>query len=383
MSNSVLVANYVDTVKILFNNVPTGDWNVTVTAKDSAAVIRFTGTAIVTIAEDQVAQLTVQMVGTGSGVGGVQITIVWPIIPALWKMADQNPVISQSPSGWDASYIYVFHPCVLHVDSLYRMWSVTANSPYTSGRRDGYVCYATSIDGIHWSKTGIVINPGPSGSWYEGGINNVSVLYDDGKYKMWFDGYTNDMYFTGIGYAESQDGLTWSVQSNRAIVPSASEPGVYGPNVLRKNAIYYLYYSVEPGTGSSVVDQISLRTSTDGTQWQEQGVVLRGRQNVWWEGTRIHDPFVLYDQNHFVMYYTSFATVNGSSTTFVGKAISADGIVWSQVGSDQSLSAEETSPWTTSMVAYPCIIKDGGKLKMWFSGWSTSSNQWRIGYAEQ
>jgi hypothetical protein len=43
----------------------------------------------------------------------------------------------------------------------------------------------------------------------------------------------------------------------------------------------------------------------------------------------------------------------------------------------------DTKPWNTSLVAYPFVIKENGKLKMYFSAVSASNNMYQIGYAEQ
>ena len=62
---------------------------------------------------------------------------------------------------WDDKYL--FAPSVLLDDSTYKMW-YSASSTASAGVKIGY---ATSTDGIVWTKFGSnpVLTPGAAGSW--------------------------------------------------------------------------------------------------------------------------------------------------------------------------------------------------------------------------
>ena len=64
-----------------------------------------------------------------------------------------------------------------------------------------------------------------------------------------------------------------------------------------------------------------------------------------------------------------------------------DEIYWNTTGNDWPfpiLNTSDTPPWSTKGVGFPAVMRDSdGKLKMWFSGFSTQTSKYQIGYAEQ
>lgn len=109
----------------------------------------------------------------------------------------------------DGEPIIVGAPWVLHEQNLWRMW-------YTSGVRwtqDGaggefrhyyHVKYAESTDGIHWRRDGRVAIDFASDEY---AIGRPCVIRDADCYRMW---YSCRGAAYRIGYAESDDGLTWT-----------------------------------------------------------------------------------------------------------------------------------------------------------------------------
>jgi len=134
-------------------------------------------------------------------------------------------------------------PCVLVEDGRWRMW-------YLSGIRweiaDGsprhyyHIKYAESDDGIHWRRDGLVcIDFGPG----EYAIARPSVLRDGSTYRMWYS-YRGAHY--RIGYAESDDGLTWRRLDHLAGIEPGPEPWdaemiEYGHVFRHREQLYMLY----------------------------------------------------------------------------------------------------------------------------------------------
>ncbi len=116
---------------------------------------------------------------------------------------NEAPIIERSaydPCG-------VLLPCVLKEDGVWRMWygslirwevdRATLRSVYNTK-------YATSQDGLHWDRNGIVCLD------FEDGERNVAhpfVLKESDGYRMWFSYNRGDGYRSG--YAESSDGIVW------------------------------------------------------------------------------------------------------------------------------------------------------------------------------
>lgn len=122
-----------------------------------------------------------------------------------WVKHPSNPVMTVSPSGWDA--IYVQDPHVILMNGQYHMW-------FGGNEVDGYgqqVGYASSADGINWMKSPAnpVLTKGGAGEWDRQTASFPSVLVQNGVYRMWYTGkdmepVANDLnYYWEIGYAEA------------------------------------------------------------------------------------------------------------------------------------------------------------------------------------
>ena len=68
---------------------------------------------------------------------------------------------------------------------------------------------ATSTDGLAWTKQGAVVDVGPPGSWEPDRVGRPSVLYEEGEFRMWYDGQVYGV-ARHVGYATSPDGFTWT-----------------------------------------------------------------------------------------------------------------------------------------------------------------------------
>jgi predicted GH43/DUF377 family glycosyl hydrolase len=374
--DSVVVMEVVDTVKLRFDNIPAGAWILAVEARDSLEIVRYSGSTKMTVAEGRTTQATVYMTPTVGG--NLEITLVWPVPRLKWKMSPENPVLQQSIGGWDANHFFFHDPSVVRINGEYNIWYSAGYSLSVNSVETLWVAHATSLDGIHWSKDGPAIRPGAPGSWMEKGAHNPSVIYEDGIYRMWFEGESNVAYHNGIGYATSTDGRLWIVNYQPVVPTSTSKPAIWHPCVVRKGGIYFAYFGVSSSYKVSPKD-IYLMTSTDGVNWSDQGIVLSSRPNLSWESTGIVAPQVLVDDNRFIMFYTGLSPNRAA----LGYAESSDGTNWVQMGDTPTLSTSDTYPWVTMWVGYCGALREDGKLKLWFSGLSPQPYRWQIGYAEQ
>lgn len=128
---------------------------------------------------------------------------------------------------------------VLKKDDLYYI--------YYSTQKDGksYINVATGSDGVNFKKYGKnpIISPEKS---FEGeSTMNADVIFDEGKFKMWYA--TGETYEPNtISYAESKDGFDWKKRSHPIKHKDQSNPyskdRVGGPEVLLLDNTYYLFY---------------------------------------------------------------------------------------------------------------------------------------------
>lgn len=124
------------------------------------------------------------------------------------RRASRAPILDRT----DAEPIIVGAPWILRERGVWRMW-------YTSGvrwarerdemRHYYHVKYAESDDGVFWRREGrIAIDFGPD----EYAIGRPCVVRDPDRYRMW---YSRRGASYRIGYAESDDGLTWNRRDDR------------------------------------------------------------------------------------------------------------------------------------------------------------------------
>ena len=144
------------------------------------------------------------------------------------------------------------------------------------------IALATSPDGVSWQAQGTVLGPGADGAWDSLLVGRPSVLYENGRFRMWYDGRCDlpvgapaagvpksDRSVRAVGYAESVDGLTW-IRPQAEPVFGEDAGGVH---VVRVGATLVMTVESREGTG--------LATSPDGLTWQSQRLLVdRSGTNV-------------------------------------------------------------------------------------------------------
>jgi len=110
-------------------------------------------------------------------------------------------------------------PCVLIEGDLWRMWYVSGVEWVHKDLPRYNIKYAESEDGIHWERKGVVCLDFKSKN--ENALARPCVIKEDGIYKMWYS-YKGESY--RIGYAESEDGVTWARKDEEAGI-DVSESG--------------------------------------------------------------------------------------------------------------------------------------------------------------
>lgn len=162
--------------------------------------------------------------------------------PVSWTKHTGNPVIAPGGGAWEQNW--VFAPIVIRTDTLYHMWysGLSASNRFQSG-------YATSADGLSWSKhsNNPVLPVGASGEWDAVAAIAGSVIFADGQFQMWYHGTTGDPYSNWkIGYATSPDGVNWTKHSGNPILQPGGgwDAEVAGfPRVIKDGHRYRMWYT--------------------------------------------------------------------------------------------------------------------------------------------
>jgi predicted GH43/DUF377 family glycosyl hydrolase len=139
--------------------------------------------------------------------------------------------------------------------------------------------------------------------------------------------------------------------------------GKYGTcfdvSVLRDGDRYRMWLSWRPKGFVALVE------SSDGVHWSEPPqIVLAPRKETGWEDG-INRPYVLKRSDGYHMWYTGQA----KGRSWIGYAISPDGVTWKRMSDKPALSSDQ--PWEKNIaVMCPSVIWDEeAKLfRMWYSG---------------
>ena len=322
----------------------------------------------------------------------ISFVCVWLVVSSglnaqvEWEKYANNPVLDVgAPGSWDD--LAVFTPTVLFINGEYKMW-------YSANDGDRFrVGYATSPDGIAWTKADS-INPvfdvGAPGRWDDYGVYANSIIYDGNIYKMWYSGFNaqGEQHFQ-IGYATSSDGINWTKADSINPILTFGAPGswddndVIDPSVIFDGQIYHMWYT---GGNDAVFRgfQIGYATSTDGLNWVKADsvnpVLTIGNPGSWDEDG-VGLQFVRFDENMNKYQMWFFGKISGVNRGRIGYATSADGITWTKAASQNPvLDYGNTGEWDDLYVVYPTILVVGNTYKMWYSGAGTTNFD-KIGYA--
>jgi hypothetical protein len=160
----------------------------------------------------------------------------------------QGPIVDRNPR----EPFFTASPCVRREEDTWHMWyaSGTGFVVVNDQPEPLYVIkYASSDDGLDWRRNNVTCIP-PSHD--EKANARPTVVYEDGRYRMWFchrgsRGFRDGPDSYRIGYAESEDAVHWT-RDDAAAGITPSEDGwdslmqTY-PNVLSLNGRKILFYN--------------------------------------------------------------------------------------------------------------------------------------------
>jgi predicted GH43/DUF377 family glycosyl hydrolase len=187
-------------------------------------------------------------VGLATSAGGI-----------TWNKSTANPVLGGTPGAWD-EFASERAPWIIKEGGVFKMW-------YESGQ-PRQLGYATSPNGVTWTKhpANPILQPGPDG-FDQDFVGHGAVLHE-GIYKLWYHAQGDEGPI--IAYATSPDGVNWTKQGP-VLHPEGGnwdEYGVWGPSVLRYNGLYWMWYG---GAGPQGPPAIGVATSFDGVTWTRAG----------------------------------------------------------------------------------------------------------------
>ena len=243
----------------------------------------------------------------------------------------------------------------------------------------------TSAAEAEWTKySGNPILTPTLGSWDAGSVSIPRVLYDGRVFRMWYEG--GNATTTGIGYANSTDGIIWRKYPAPILLPGAvgawDSSAVALGSVIWNGTLFLMWYS-----GSSPVTfpngAFGLATSPDGITWNKYdgNPVLRPSAI---DQKYMTDPYVISLNLTYNMWYVGRSASDPASSeiTRIIYATSFNGITWNKWPSSVLAPTINPNSWDSASVYSPSVVFDGSVFGMWYSALSQSVAGPRIGFAK-
>ncbi|MBN2424088.1 MAG: T9SS type A sorting domain-containing protein [Calditrichaceae bacterium] len=246
------------------------------------------------------------------------------------------------------------------------------------------ISFAFTHGQVIWEKyeaNPIGFTTGEAGSWDSWRAFITSIMFYDGLYKAWYDGYDEEG-ICRIGFATSVDGIEWSKHENPVLWSgeegSWDDEYVGNCSVVLIDTVFHMWYTGEDGQHY----RIGYATSPDGITWTKfhaNPVVEFGYEGMWDEGEVMH-PMVLYDGDSLRMWYNGY----GQGLQRTGYATSKNGIYWYKHSKNPVLSLGPEGAWVDYQLIMMSVLYEDGEYKMWFTagdGTYDDRMYYRIGYA--
>ena len=224
-----------------------------------------------------------------------------------------------------------------------------------------------SDDGICWEEPQITLAFDETTGW-EDDINRNCVLKVDGKYKMWYTGQARG--FSFIGYAESDDGIHFKrVLSEPVLISERAWEGfsVMNPCVIYEDGKYRMWYAAGETYEPNV---LAYAESSDGINWEKKKInpIFTAQEGNYYEQDRVGGCQVMkVPQMGYVMFYIGYENID---TARICGAASPDGITqWKRFKCNPLISPTE-GDWDADACYKPSFLwnQDTNQWMLWYNG---------------
>ena len=258
-----------------------------------------------------------------------------------------------SGSAWDA---HLLQFDVVKVNRTYYLYYVGTNSSSSNGRSQ--IGLATSTDGLNWTRyaSNPVLRSGTD-TYDHYGLSDPVVLVENGTWHMWYGGDRNGSSpDIDVCYATSSDGLAWSKYSSNPIMRNDANGSLWNgtelrpQSVIKRGSTYLLYYAAK---GSGNLTQLGLMTSSDGKDWNNSSVNPLYDGSSGWEGGRTRYGTIEARGPNYRMWVCG----DGSNGWKIGHIYSSGGINWTNA-SAPFISPRANTSYSKHLM-WPALVEEG------------------------
>ncbi len=253
-------------------------------------------------------------------------------------------------------------PCVLWNDGRYQMW-------YTWPALHS-IAYTESTNGLCWALPRVALSPRWGSDWEGDAVGQPAVVKHGGRFHLWYAGRRtakeNEREQGCIGYAVSDDGLTWERGERPVLAPRApwEKRSVCYPAVLydERRACFRMWYSAGE---AFLPDAIGYAESADGARWTrcETNPVFAGTPERYCESVKVLAAHAVQTQAGICLFYNGF---DGDGRRSACLAFSEDGLAFRR-HPDNPVVTGSDGTWDFNAVHKACALQEADGWKMWYA----------------
>lgn len=257
------------------------------------------------------------------------------------------------------------------------------------------VHFAVDVDAI-------AVPHGEVGEWDGQYTDPGTVIFHDGKFHMFRNGFVGWPASVQIGYHTSEDGLTWTEVTPDPVFYTDDAPfsiiaALASSALVEDDGTWVLYFYLWPRTFGSNVHLGGVARATapapEGPWTMDTELVLaRGSEGEWDDGQLVA-PSIIKTEDGYVMYYAGWGRTTGPGGG-VGMATSPDGIAWTKYNDPTTTDAPyaesdpifvpstEEGAWDSERVGQPRVrLTPDGFVMLYRSSKGNSDQEKSFGLA--
>ncbi len=241
-----------------------------------------------------------------------------------------------------------------------------------------------------------VVEHGPRGEWDGKYTDPGAVIFHDGQFHLFRNGFPNWPARVGVAYHTSDDGVNWTEFSDEPVFDTVDVPyaelAILAHSILVEDdgtwVMYFTLWNGRPGTDDAGSIGRATADSPTGLWTPDDEPILLPAGGDAWDSSQVIAPAVFQTDEGYTMYYSGTAR---NQIQQIGMATSDDGINWTKYDDPETTDDPyaESDPifvsdadWENNSIHQPRVVQlSSGKWLMIYRGNTQSGSQMQLGLA--